>query len=162
MAKKGGGSNVNGGATKLAKFYGDVARRAGNGFANPLLVAILPMVSQLLVGLVQNAKCLKPRVQPDTPQPSTQAALQVRYQASPAATIKDAIPFVRTAVFNAGRAQCKIDGVRYIPRAYQISDDDAKHLAMAHIQGAIGLTPVDAAEIERTVLTQLGQEPVIE
>lgn len=144
---------------KTNRFCNGVVRRVGGGFGNPILIALMPVITQLVTSLVSNMKCFKPK--PDvTPEPIP-TQLQRMWDADREAVIKDLVPQIRKATFEAGKRDCKVTGQRYRRSDYVLSDTDARALAFAHVHEALGTKPADANEIVGYVNTQLGSEPVV-
>lgn len=144
---------------KTNRFCSGVSKRLGGGFGNPILIALMPLLTQLLTGLVSNMKCFKPK--PDVPPDPIQPALQKMWNEDRQKVIRQLIPQVRKAAFEAGKRDCKVTGSRYKRSDYALSDSDAAALAYAHVHEALGTKPVDAQDIVGYVQTQLGNEPIV-
>jgi len=144
---------------KTNRFCSGVIKRVGGGFGNPILIALMPVITQLLTNIVTNMKCFKPK--PDvTPEPIP-TQLQRMWDADREAVIKQLVPQIRKAAFEAGRSDCKVTGQKYRRSDYVLSDADARALAFAHVHEALGTKPADANDIVGYVTTQLGSEPIV-
>ena len=144
---------------KTNRFCSGVAKRVGGGFGNPIIMALLPVIAQLVTGLVSKMKCFQPK--PDvTPEPIP-TQLQRMWDADREGVIRQLIPQCRKAAFEAGKRDCKASGQKYRRSDYVLSDADARALAFAHVHEALGTKPADASEIIGYVNTQLGDEPIV-
>jgi|GEM_PF-3063921 len=143
---------------KTTKYCSGVQRRVGSGFGNPIIAALMPIATQLFVGLIGRMRCLqpKPEVEPVTPQ----EALAAAYNRDPQGTIRRGIPEMKKAFREAGRRECRLKGQRYRAADYALEDEDARHLVIANIQETIGMRPQDVNDLVGYVQTSLGNEPV--
>lgn len=143
---------------KTTKFCNGVQRRVGAGFGNPIIAALIPIATQLFVGLIGKMKCLQPKdVDPVTPQ----QALSAAYNKDPQGTVRRGIPEMKKAFREAGRRECKANGKKFRPADYALSDDEARHLVVANIQESIGMRPQDVSDVMGFVETSLGNEPIV-
>lgn len=144
---------------KTTKFCSGVQRRVGAGFGNPIIAALIPIATQLFVGLIGKMKCLQPK--PDVEPLTPQQALSAAYNKDPQGTVKRGIPEMKKAFREAGRRDCKLNKRKFRPADYALSDEDASHLVIANIQEAIGMRPQDVNDVMSFVQTSLGNEPVV-
>lgn len=144
---------------KTNRFCNGVIKRVGGGFGNPILIALMPVITQLLTSIVSGMKCFKPK--PDVPPEPIPVQLQRMWDADRCAVIRQLVPQVRKAAFEAGKRDCKLNGKRFRRADYVMSDADARALAFAHVHETLGTKPADANEIVGYVTTQLGTEPVV-
>lgn len=144
---------------KTNRFCNGVVKRIGGGFGNPILIALAPLITQLIAGLVSKMKCFQPK--PDVAPEPIPTQLQRMWDADRENVIRQLIPQCRRAAFEAGKRDCKASGKKYRRSDYAMSDADARALAFAHVHEALGTKPADASEIIGYVTTQLGNEPIV-
>lgn len=145
---------------QVTKFCSGVARRVGEGFGNPVIAALLPLVSQLFVAAVSKLKCLRPDPTDATPVP-LQRRVTSRYNGDPRGTLAAGVPVMQKCVLDAARQHCKATGKKFVRQDYLLSDADAEHLVSAHMHEAIGTKDADAAVIIDVMTTERGDEPVL-
>lgn len=147
-------------AQKTSRFCSGVAKRVGGGFGNPALIALLPVITQLVTAFISKMKCFQPK--PDVPPEPMPVQLQRMWDKDRESVIAQLVPQIRKATFEAGRRDCTTTGKRYRRTEYTLSDADARALALAHVHEALGTKLADANEIVAWVQTQFGSEPIVQ
>lgn len=147
-------------SSKVVRFCGGVMKRVGDsGLSNPLVAAVVPLVAQLFVSLIQKAKCLQPA--PNDPPAPLQSRALSRYNVDVDGTVVAGVKEMKRAAIEAGRRTCRSEKRPFRRADWVISDADAKHLVLAHVNEAISTSPQAANEIVSAIVTDLGTEPVI-